>query len=738
MSFKKMLVLMGVLIAAAIVLVACGKATTPSATTGAPAAAATPTLQIPNEDAFLASGHAKADAEAFNHWNSANPAEVPTSCAKCHSSAGFQDFVANSKVTAAVPAPQGTFTCTTCHNDKAAALTSVAFPSGKVVDTSEEGEALCMTCHQGRESKVSVDKKIADFKVTDVDAVVAPITDASGKKTSFGFINVHYFAAGGTLYGSQSQMGYEYDGKTYDPKFRHVNGVDTCVACHDQHATQVRVDLCATCHTNVKTVDDLKNIRMNGSLVDYNGDGDVKEGIAAEIKGLQDTLYSSIQMYASEVAGAPIVYDGTAYPYFFVADANGAIAKDSAGKNISYNKFTARLLKAAYNYQVSVKDTGAFAHNAKYIIELLYDSTADLNGKISKPVDMSKMARDDSGHFAGDTQPFRHWDKTGIVDAGCAKCHSATGLPQYIANKGTEVVTKSGIQITGVVGQPASNGFMCITCHTTAAGPDRIAVTTVPFPNGAQLTFSTKKDDKGNLIPEDANLCIECHQGRESTVTVNSYLSGKPADTVDAKITFKNVHYFAAGATLFGTQAQGAYEYANQKYVGYNATHPLNKCTDCHDVHALNVKADACKACHTNVNGVADLENIRMTTDTTDWNGNGDTTEGVYKEIDGFRAALYAGIQKYAATKAGTPIVYDAASYPYFFVADKDGNKVKNDKGAFISYNAFTPRLLEAAYNYQYSVKDPGAFAHNPMYVMQFLYDSIKDIGGDVSKFKRP
>ena len=739
MSFKKMLVLMGVLIVAAAVLSACGgNATTPGTTqAAATSAAAAPTLQIPNEDAFVASGHADAKAMAFNDWNDASPAEVPTTCARCHTSAGFNEFIANGKVAAGIPAPAGAFTCVTCHNDKAAALTSVTFPSGKVVETSEEGEALCMTCHQGRQSKVSVDKQIATFNVTDVDAVVAPTKDASGKDVLFSFLNVHYFAAGGTLYGSEAQMGYEYDGKAYDPKFRHVEGVDTCLACHDQHATKVQVEKCATCHTNVKTADDLKNIRMNGSLVDYNGNGDVKEGIAAEIKGLQDTLYSSIQMYATEVAGTPIVYDANTNPYFFVADASGAIAKDDKGANIRYNKFTARLLKATYNYQVSVKDPGAFAHNAKYIIELLHDSIADLNGKISKPVDMSKMARDDSGHFAGDTEPFRHWDSTGIVDAGCAKCHSATGLPQYVANKGTEVITKAGVQITGVVGQPASNGFMCITCHTTAAGPDRIAVTTVPFPNGAQLTFSTKKDDKGALIPEDANLCIECHQGRESTVTMNNYLAGKAADTVDAKISFKNVHYFAAGATLFGTQAQGAYEYANQKYVGYNATHPLNKCTDCHDVHALNVKTDACKACHTNVNGVADLQNIRMATDTTDWNGNGDTTEGVYKEIDGFRTALYAGIQAYAA-KNGTPIVYDAASYPYFFVADKDGNKVKDDKGAFVGYNAFTPRLLQAAYNYQYSIKDPGAFAHNPMYVMQFLYDSTKDIGGDVAKLKRP
>ncbi len=128
---------------------------------------------------------------------------------------------------------------------------------------------------------------------------------------------------------------------------------------------------------------------------------------------------------------------------------------------------------------------------------------------------------------------------------------------------------------------------------------------------------------------------------------------------------------------------------------------------------------------------------IRATTDTTDWNGNGDVTEGVFAEIDGFRQALYTAIQAYAE-KSGTPIVYDAASYPYFFVdANKDGKADTNDKGA-ISYNAWTPRLLRAAYNYQYSIKDPGAFAHNPKYVLQFLYDSTKDLGGDVSKFTRP
>ena len=742
MVTKRLLILIGICLLAAVLLVACGTKTTTTNTPESATATANPqpTVEVPFMEDFLGSAHADAKAEAFNHWNTpaqgSTTAVVPASCAKCHTSAGFQDFAQNGKVTADVPAPAGTFNCTTCHNPAAIALTSVTFPSGKTIDNLGP-EARCMTCHQGRESKVSVDKQITAFNVTDVDAVVKPMTDSTGKTTNFGFVNVHYFAAGATLYGSQAEMGYEYDGKIYDPKFRHVQGYDSCLGCHNQHTLQVKVEACANCHEGVKTVDDLKNNRENGSLVDYNGNGDTKEGIFYEMKGLQDILYSSIQAYAKEVAGTGIVYDPASYPYWF-ADADGDGKPDQQGGNpVSYSTWTARLLKAAYNYQVTVKDPGAFAHNAKYDIELTFDSIDDLNGKISKPVDMSKLARDDPGHFAGDTTPFRDWDAEGEVPAGCAKCHSATGLPEYVANGGTEVVTKSGVQITGVVAQPISGGFMCSTCHDETNWPNRIAVVNVPFPSGVSLTFSTEKDDQGNLKPVDSNLCIECHQGRESTVTVNNALAGKPDDTVDPTIRFKNIHYFAAGATLFGDAAKGAYEYDGQKYLGQNTVHPLNKCTDCHEVHQLTVKADACKGCHTNVASAADLEKIRATTDTTDWNGNGDVTEGVAAEIDSFRQALYAAIQAYAE-KAGTPIVYDAASYPYYFVdANKDGKPDTNDKGP-ISYNAWTPRLLKAAYNYQYSIKDPGAFAHNPQYVMQFLYDSIKDLGGDVSKLKRP
>jgi hypothetical protein len=757
---QRKLIVLGILVLGVIMLAACAtptpqtvevtrqvevtrevQVTSVVAATAAPAqptAAPAATMAIPNMDAWTASGHNDAKAVAFTHWNAANPAQVPTSCAKCHTSAGFIDFATNGKVTQAVAAPAGTITCATCHNPAAEALTTVTFPSGKVITTTEEGEGLCMQCHQGRESKVSVDKQIATFKATDPDVVVPPMKDSSGNTVNFGFLNVHYFAAGATLYGSQAQMGYEYDGKSYDPKFRHVPSMDTCLACHDQHATTVRVDKCGECHQGVKTVDDLKNIRQMGSTVDYNGNGNTTEGIAAEMAGLQDILMGSIQAYANDVAKTPIVYDSANYPYFMVAGADGKETKDAQGNLVGYNAWTPRLLKAAFNYQVSAKDPGAFAHNAKYDIELLYDSIADLNTKLAKPVDMSKMRRDDAAHFAGDTPPFRDWDATGEVPAGCARCHSSAGLPMYLHNGGTLFLTSNGsLQVTGVVAVPTTNGFQCSTCHDESNFPNRLAVSMVTFPSGAKLTFSTEKDAQGNLKPVDANLCLECHQGRESTVSVNAYLAPykAAADTPDPKIGFKNVHYFAAGATLFGDAAKGAYEYDGQQYVGQNTQHPLNKCTDCHDAHALTVKLDACKQCH---GDVTDPKTIRATNDTTDWNGNGDTKEPIAKEIATFQDRLYAGIQKYATATSKTPIVYDPASYPYFFVAGADGKAVTDAQGNTTAYNAWTPRLLRAAYNYQYSVKDPGVFAHNPMYVMQFLYDSTKDIGGDVTGLTRP
>jgi hypothetical protein len=254
--------------------------------------------------------------------------------------------------------------------------------------------------------------------------------------------------------------------------------------------------------------------------------------------------------------------------------------------------------------------------------------------------------------------------------------------------------------------------MLCTTCHDSMPEYTRYEVGAVEFPSGAEL-------DTGD---SDSNLCLNCHQGRESTVSVNRVIGDSEDDTVVEGLGFRNVHYFAAGATLFGTEAQGGYEYDGKAYNGRFAhVEGFDNCTQCHSAHGLEVHFDACVACHA---GVEDAHEIRM--DATDFDGDGDTGEGIAGEIETLHEALYAAIQTYSADVAGTAIEYNAHAYPYWFTADGE------------RYGTWTPRLLQAAYNYQYVAKDPGGFAHNSKYVIQILYDSLADVGGDTGGMTRP
>jgi len=705
----------------AVVLIGCQSTTQTAAPTEPPATpvvcptqeACPPDLsgEIPFWEKWQKSAHADAEAAAFTHWNSENPPEIPATCAKCHSSQGFLDYVGADgseafKVDANAPVGS-VITCNTCHNAATQALTTVKFPSGAEL-TGLGREAVCMTCHQGVASKVQVDEAIAKAGATDEDKVVGEL----------GFINVHYYAAAISRYGSQVKGGYEYDGKRYDVLFEHVAGMQTCTDCHDSHSLEVKVETCSTCHEGATTTEALRNIRMASSEVDYDGDGDVKEGIYYEIDGLRQMLYQAIQAYASEVAGTPIVYSAEAYPYFFIdTNKNGQPDEDEIKFPNRYNAWTPRLEKAAFNYQVSVKDPGGYAHGGKYIIQLLYDSIESLNEKISQPIDLSKAHRIDPGHFAGSEEAFRHWDADGKVPGACVKCHTAEGLPQFLAE---------GVNIS----MTPSNGLMCETCHSDVRTFERYKVEAVTFPSGAKLAFENNND---------ANLCLNCHQGRDSTVTVARAIAGKDADTVDEKLSFRNVHYFAAGATLFGTEAKGIYEYPGKQYVGrFKHTQGFETCTDCHDAHALEVKTSSCKGCHQ----VDDPGLIRMTSK-ADYDGDGDTQEGLKGEVETMRDILYAAIQAYAKDVVGKPIVYSPAAYPYFFNdTNSNGQTDPDEINPQNRYASWTPRLLTAAYNYQYAQKDPGGYAHNGVYVLQALYDSIEDLGKkvkvDLAKLTRP
>ena len=848
-------------------------------------------LATQNRDKWLTSPHSDHTALPFNNWNDSNPPQISTSCARCHSTPGYRDYLGTGDFEGDTPgvvdrpAPIGTVVeCDACHNDQADALTQVTFPSGLTV-TGLGNEARCMVCHQGRKSTVSVEQEVEaatrSYKVSNNETTGAGIlgtdapipagtaftdggaafdtagvladgtfwlhfvgnttrlngvngvvstkniyrvqivgvngdqltlatplvaeTPAAGKSfqyavyqlksddtpspdlfTPIDFQNVHYYAAGASLYGREAAGAYEYEQpggdaqdavltsqtqrRGYDRKLTHVASKDTCIECHDPHAQTVRVPECATCHVNkfgnpVTTYEDLRDIRMAGTINDFDGDGDATEGLWYEIKGLETKLYAAIQDYSSKVAGSPIEYRNE-NPYWFVAGTNG---------EQQYVNWTARLLRAAYNYQYELKDPGAFAHNGKFVVSFLYDSIGDLNEALSaletpSPVPgFDAMHRNDEGHFNSNAEPYRHWDEDTdhLVDPSCARCHSIEGF---------QFIVKYGIEQT--VPAPLISGLSCETCHiegtsfapeSTNPNPDhkpaRVYVKTVAFPYPATATstqisnVTITNGAQGTSGEDDSYICMTCHRARESKLTLDA--ADPTGATANFTLSFKNSHYLAAGATLFGNKAAVAYQYATKVYSqrwdhdqSYLQPYPATtwyraQCKFCHLQPDGGVSQDAanhdfqpritalCTFCHVTATSVDDLTPAFRPEDNYD--GNAATKPKA--ELGVFQARLLSAIQLYCKTKAdaGVPganyVVYNGDAYPYFAIdKDKDGVWDPGETGA----PKFDTKTFRATFNYNLSVKEPGSWAHNPKYTLQYLYDSIQDLGGDLTGLVRP
>ena len=86
----------------------------------------------------------------------------------------------------------------------------------------------------------------------------------------------------------------------------------------------------------------------------------------------------------------------------------------------------------------------------------------------------------------------------------------------------------------------------------------------------------------------------------QSTDSVNAYIAGRPTlagnpDAVDSGSSFRNIHYFAAAATLYGSEAKGGYQYSGKVYdAKFAHVEGYDTCVKCHDPHSLELKYDKC------------------------------------------------------------------------------------------------------------------------------------------------
>ncbi|BDG05239.1 cytochrome c3 family protein [Anaeromyxobacter oryzae] len=679
-----------------------------------------------------------------------------------------------------------------------------SFPVNNTL-TLDASTALCAQCHDGARPGYEVAKLNAQLTgVTDLDASLGTAGAGNNKlvrahylpaaSTLYGEEAGSYFeysiacsvagkytqadctAAAGTWKGAQmSDTAAERN--NYTGRNEH-GGLNSCVSCHNPHTGELPKDSeilarCGGCHNDeltglpVRTFAELEESRQFGFEGDIDGDG-VPGSVKVEINGLRAKLLATITSYAKNVTGTQVCFDGE--NRFYADDgANGGIAGDGicatascslgdgyhdsatctaaggtwyAGETNSPN-FTARLLRASYNFLIATNDEGAWAHNPRYAIEVMYDAIADLNaGLVAKGFTASPNGnRAFNGHFgaaedaskyaaiiyhgASNATTLESLPPMGFTSGACYQCHGGKGGFQAYISTMPAALTSAVITDANKIA-----AFQCSVCHTyngTDMKGIRTDVAKVYFPpqkNGAggEVSF-----DAANL-PKSFAVCGTCHSARENKASVDA--KGLVSGTFSA--TLVNPHYLGAAATVMGTRAKSWYEYDGKSYTAFpafwksgtngNAPGPHGsphgaECTGCHQPkatkHEFGVDFTYCAGCHAGNYALAPKE----------------------EEYASMKAELLAALDAYAQANLtafqaangadATGICYDGSVYGYVLVKKATGCSAT---GAKLDLNA-----MKAGYNLHWMNKDPGGWAHNEYYVMQLVYDSIKDLGGTPS-----
>ena len=308
-----------------------------------------------------------------------------------------------------------------------------------------------------------------------------------------------------------------------------------------------------------------------------------------------------------------------------------------------------------------------------------------------------------SGHSDASSLAFSYWNKSGTIPPACAVCHSGAGFRSFHGFDGST----PGLPAEPV---PAGGVVDCETCHNAGLA----AVKTITLPSGISHPVN----------PGEAS-CVTCHQGRAAGVTVENAVASMDADTPNPDLKFINPHYATAAATMLGGYGRMGYQYPGKEYSGrFLHARPVETCASCHDPHSLSVAEQTCLTCH-QVGNANDIRISRVSFD-----GSGDLNKGIQADIAANAARLKDMLQDYAVKVAGVPLLYDGHRNPYFF-ADANGDGVADEvDGKPVPYNAWTPRMLKAAYNWKFVGSDAGIHVHNPHYALELLYDSMEDLAG--------
>ncbi len=342
----------------------------------------------------------------------------------------------------------------------------------------------------------------------------------------------------------------------------------------------------------------------------------------------------------------------------------------------------------------------------------------------------------ESGHGNAKADPWTHYNfgsKSDPLSSGsnrdeCARCHTATGYKNFLANPsaGGWAFKASGSAI---------EVLRCDACHTSYNFNLRSGVT-----NGAAGAFYKYSTNvPSGSVPSfklanagSSNLCVNCHMGLQSGTFISRAASFKNLSS--SSFGSFNSHYMAAAGILYSVIGYEGFQSSHSSYapsgfqhnqIGLNGvggvTDGVGPCVGCHmeqgiagitaNNHSLQSYGN-CGTCH--VGSLAFGGTIRTTAES--------------------KAAYAAGLDAIVSQLAVRGIYFDSATYPYFFSDPVDRSSAKGTinwkkiAAAIGDKKTATKRgqlLVGSVFNLNVMKREPGGWAHNNQYVMRLMFDTL-------------
>jgi hypothetical protein len=322
----------------------------------------------------------------------------------------------------------------------------------------------------------------------------------------------------------------------------------------------------------------------------------------------------------------------------------------------------------------------------------------------------------------------------------CGNCHAIDAIEQRAdANVRVNGASLKPLHVTGgetnyldvtsgriteslYAGQATVAVVHCTTCHDVTAESDP-HVTGKPYVLGSfPLRVPSGSDDQARLEKSSAvgaadgteageygmgNACIWCHKSRKD---VTNYIG--------ASTNLTSVNWGPhEGPQADIYSGKGGYHYAGQAYGASSHQGLANGCVDC---HMPKVESNAGVGNHSFYPQLSSCQKSGCHSTATSF------------DVGGGQSAMKGGIQELRTALNGLGWLTRSASAPYeALAAEALADQVYKEDKVRPGATGLTADQAGALYNYLLLARGSGNGAHNPIYVRQLIFDSVRALTGN-------